>query len=73
MEILTGKRVFIFYFETTGLPIMKNINKKENTMIIKIILVMTLLESFQLVGTMMIILIHKKLIMIILKNILLNL
>ena len=28
METLTGKRVFIFDLETTGLPIMKNVNKK---------------------------------------------
>ena len=28
MESLTGKRVFIFDLETTGLPIMKNVNKK---------------------------------------------
>jgi len=28
MDSLIGKRVFIFDLETTGLPIMKNINKK---------------------------------------------
>ena len=28
METLTGKRVFIFDLETTGLPLMKYINKK---------------------------------------------